>query len=645
MQVSDLIAAIAGTSVTQGFDALFAVDLADINALLFQAYADGGPLGPVQTIRHTLEVPGEPAVEIDLAVGPPLLTFTEDPQPGALLSMWVTTGTVTIADAGGTTTLSLAPHSVQITGIVPVTQLAGQVRNSYDVVLDLAAGAFSVLHSGMDTMNAGQAGQAIAGYFASTSTRYGIGTVVYSKLTDYACLEPTSFAVSVQSDPSGSQCLLIFITSDGPPGTVDQVSLPGGALPVPDGYTTALYLSSRALFGGVLAPQLSAAMYAAGYTGTVTTTAVQGTRDGALAYSLTAAPAGGISVPGIGRHPGPSALAWTTSGMWVPASELTVSNVAGAIGGTWAADWPQAVSYQTEPGGPLTPDLADFTMSFPASVRLAITDGAEGQEVALSLTPGALTLGVSPAAQSAGPDAIRAIFSGSNLTAIGDQLAASLGQTLGRMFGFDFSPISVFALENLLAAGQAQMLLQSVYVPGDLLVVGAVTGRIAVRPVQAWLLPGQQLPLSVPGLAPGQSVTWACDPFVDSIDRASGIFTAPAVTENTLVLVTATADGSSGVAAVVVSPPLVVNPASVTMPAGESDQPVQFIATQLGLPAPSVTWAISPQVGQISADGTYYQPESPGPQTITVTAQSADDGTVSATATIQLQPASRPESS
>jgi hypothetical protein len=270
---------------------------------------------------------------IDLEVGPPLVAFSEGAEPGATLSMWVKEGTITISTSAATTTMQLAPNSMQIVGTVGLAQMSGKVLNSYDVVLDLAAGTFGVELTGLDTLAQSTAGMAISQYFMANNTRYDIGTVFYSPQLDYPSLVPTSFSIGTQSDPAGSQCLLIFITTNGTPGQVGPISLPGDALPVPDGYTTALFLACKVLFSGVLAPQFGAALQTAGITGQVVVTATQPVDDPATSYGISVAPsAGAINAGQLDGTYGLSYAVWATPGdVMIPASAITISTATGTV--------------------------------------------------------------------------------------------------------------------------------------------------------------------------------------------------------------------------------------------------------------------------------------------------------------------------
>lgn len=137
------------------------------------------------------------------------------------------------------------------------------------------------------------------------------------------------------------------------------------------------------------------------------------------------------------------------------------------------------------------------------------------------------------------------------------------------------------------------------------------------------------------------SVTWSASQGTIS---ASGLFTAPTVTQDTAVTVTATsvADPSkSAVAAVTVqaAPQVIVTiaPTSATVP---SSGTFQFSATVQNTGNTAVTWSAS--LGTISASGLFTAPAVKAVTTGTVTVTSVADHTKSASASVTITPPSTP---
>ena len=82
-----------------------------------------------------------------------------------------------------------------------------------------------------------------------------------------------------------------------------------------------------------------------------------------------------------------------------------------------------------------------------------------------------------------------------------------------------------------------------------------------------------------------------------------------------------------------------VDPPSANLPAGGSSQ--QFTAKVTGAPNPAVRWTVVPPIGVISPAGIYTPPPSlDNPATVTITATAFADTTKTASATVNLAPAS-----
>lgn len=139
-------------------------------------------------------------------------------------------------------------------------------------------------------------------------------------------------------------------------------------------------------------------------------------------------------------------------------------------------------------------------------------------------------------------------------------------------------------------------------------------------------------------------VTWSFSPNVGSLTTSgnTAVYTAPQVI-NTAQTITVTAQ-SNAQASVSASSTLQLTP-QVTLsvsPGAVTLNPTatqQFTATVQGTTNTGVTWSLQPKLGTISASGLYAAPSSlpaNGSQTVTVTATSAQDATVSSSAQITI---------
>ncbi len=647
MLPEDMALWMTNRSVTLGWDAVCALALADINALLLEQYADGGPVTLAKAIKFSATVDGR-TVDLDLLLGAPLIVFGTGAQ--ATVSMWVIAGTIKVTGPGPAMTLQLAANSAQIIGTVSLSAMHGSVKNGDDVGLDLTTGTFGIELTGLDPAAQAAVGAVIGQFFAASGIKYTLGTVIYSGDEKYPCLIPTSFSFGSQADDAGNQCLLIYITTNGTPGQIGPLAMYQNALPVGDGYTSALFLSCKALFGGVLATQFGTLLSSGGYESNAIWPDPQDEQP-TTAYTITVAPSARAVNAGLieGVAFAPFLTEWwsqdadgASADVMIPASELTIDTSNG-LEGTWSSSWQQGIgvaSMDIQPDGRFS-DVVDVVLTLPLEIGMSIETGIDnGQQIALQVTAVTPQMTVNTG-NSRYPDIMNSIFGDQDTYAtIFNQFFGALSAPATGVFQFDLTPFSTFALNNLMFAGQASVLLQEADAPGDLVVLGTVQDCVVVTPPVTWVLPGQQVPLSAQ--APdGLPVTWAIDPVnFGGIDADTGRYTAPgadAVTQNTVVIVTATASPTvAGTGIIIVAAPLVLNPAIVTLSAG---QQIQFCATQGTQVQPEADWTIDPQVGGISPDGGYTAPDTvTSAQTITVTASLAQSPV--ATATVQLQPSS-----
>jgi hypothetical protein len=145
-----------------------------------------------------------------------------------------------------------------------------------------------------------------------------------------------------------------------------------------------------------------------------------------------------------------------------------------------------------------------------------------------------------------------------------------------------------------------------------------------------------------------QNVTWGVNGVaggnttVGTIS-AAGLYTAPGSSVNVTVQATSQADPAAvGTAAVAVKPPVsvTISPTSATVRVKKTKS---FTATVLHASNPAVTWKVNgipggnSTVGFISSLGTYRAPNRPPtPNTVQVTAESVEDTSKSASATVTI---------
>jgi hypothetical protein len=167
------------------------------------------------------------------------------------------------------------------------------------------------------------------------------------------------------------------------------------------------------------------------------------------------------------------------------------------------------------------------------------------------------------------------------------------------------------------------------------------TATVSVTPTAASLAASQtrQFTATVTN-ASNTAVTWSLNPDVGSIG-STGLYTAPVtITSQQTVTVTATsvADVTKSASATVTLYPVTIDvtPTAVSL---FSSRTQRFTAMVTHAGNTAVTWSLSPDVGSIGNTGLYTAPAAiDSQQTVTVTATSVADNTVTASATVTLNP-------
>jgi hypothetical protein len=234
------------------------------------------------------------------------------------------------------------------------------------------------------------------------------------------------------------------------------------------------------------------------------------------------------------------------------------------------------------------------------------------------------------------------IFSdGSASDRVGGDVQSATQNLLQGLLNFSLPQVNAFAVSNLLFPQEHILSFRTVYVPGDLLILGDVqTSSVATSPLFVTLTSGQtqQFTATLPS-TDTKGVTWSMSPPVGTIST-SGLYTAPAtVTSAASVVMTATsnADSSNTSSAIVtlVANGVQISPVFALMT--PNTQPQQFSAAVAGSGSQAVTWAMSPQVGTLSPGGLYTPPSSVAqPTAVTITATSTANAKVTGNATVIL---------
>jgi len=212
--------------------------------------------------------------------------------------------------------------------------------------------------------------------------------------------------------------------------------------------------------------------------------------------------------------------------------------------------------------------------------------------------------------------------------------------------------IDTFALASLLFPSAHVVQLKDAALPKDLYLTGTLMQPITVTPANSMLTPGGKIQFSATGLPKSPSdILWEINPQKGCISP-TGLYTAPSALSSAEVVVVTVKNlktNSDGRAMVLVykSPAaegVAVMPGRSLVTPG---QQVQLSTTDTAAKPVSVTWTLSPNIGQITSGWTKGQYYYAAPTTVSVatevavTAVNASDRTQTGTVVIQVTPSTR----
>ena len=652
--VNTILAQMQGRTVTQGWDVVCAISCDKINEWFLQQYVDRLSNGETAVINGTApQLGGVSLHAVNLTLGPPLISFLPNLPPGTVgLTINFLSGLVNVTQInnGFTTVLSsqvITPgDAYQLTGYVPLASVQGEVENGHDVVIDVSNGTSFAAHLGMPEDAETLVGQFMRDWLVQNLNgyQYKLGTLDYSDNgTNLVPAGTFQFATQHdETDPTDTGRLLLFIPTTYDPGGGAQTAL-GLADIVPQGYSTALIISSQALFQGILKSF---------YESTFSQFGVQaaGTQSGPGNPYTLALTAGSVNVQeqsysfgyaggsakvfsgtdslGDGESPQPVVVSVAGTQLQVSSNNLVISG---------RLQWPQNLAIDASiPRTEGLHDSATVTMTATIDGQLTVSVTAIKDTVSLNGKPSISVSFDTSQLDNGGDPSLD-----SSWGTLAGIIASAAQAGLGAFFDFPLPEINAFAVSNLLFPGQNILDFQSVYIPGDIVLFGDVaTPAVVVSPGSATLGSGQTQQFSAT-TSNNEAVEWTVTPGGGKISP-SGLYTAPTgVGQVETVLVKAISPQSGGAAAAVVT--LVpggaqISPAFVTMQ--PTTPPQQFSAAVAGAAKQTVTWSMAAgSPGTLSADGLYTPPASvPGPQAVTITATSTSDPSISGTALVVLVP-------
>lgn len=315
-----------------------------------------------------------------------------------------------------------------LTGTVALQQVEGLVSpGTQSLILDFAEGAFTLDRLTVTGVTLDDLVDQIKDYFANNEIRYQLATLSLQNLTGLRSLTPSTFRFNVLTTNSGNTLVQLLITTDGqqPSSNVINVNEP---VPTADGLTCSLMISSRILYTDILA---------AGFSG------------GGGGFNLqpfTGGPNNQTYFAAIEPE-----LEFQGSFSFGSCCDRTTVTYNIYLGGTFSGSTNQGIvlNQSEDTSGNVHVNISVF-----AAYPLTLSGQGDGQQ--LNISPGTPTVSVTGSVE--------------------DQIKDTLQNILNTDFrngmaGISFTPVTFFALKNLLFPGN-RIQMSQVQAPTDLLIVG-----------------------------------------------------------------------------------------------------------------------------------------------------------------------------
>jgi|GEM_PF-2159726 len=493
-----LIAAMyAQGSCTNGWDVVFNMGLPQINNALKDQYES---LKKDTAYKNTIRVntseqyPGDVTVINKFAIdyGYPLLTFSVNNTNSAVLKMEILSGTVQKCSKVGSGPENCdQPQDISgetLTAIIDLGKVAGQttidgaVHDILKVQLDMKEGAFSISNIDLSDETKVEFNKAVKAYFVNNPVIFLINALDLTNIPTLEALKPSNFLFKAYESASGTQMLQLFIMTGGRAlRNYSQAFLNNVPEPLPEGLNSSMMVRSEIVFTNVLSQSLQKNGWtlqgvdphdaAKGWSGRFSNASVSASVDlSKLDHTVSnSTQYGGASTTYTYSIPNGNNVNWSLEGTTLVAQQKGQLLYSGSKGQKMnynehaeSTYWPCFYHCTTHSDRQLSTDI---TVDVNASLTLNVVGSGRDQTITIATSGQAVK--VSGHLSGGGP-------SGSDdfQAQVNQRIQAQIpGQIAGKL-SFNFEPISVFALKNLLFPSNNYIIFRSSALPGDLLILG-----------------------------------------------------------------------------------------------------------------------------------------------------------------------------
>lgn len=347
----------------------------------------------------------------------------------------------------------------------------GNKDDAHSVILDFTKGSFVARNLNIDTDDA-QVNLQLSNWFVTNAIQYIINTVVFNDATTLKSLQPTKFKLNVLTTNSNKNVLQIFITTTGQQQSNLTINVNE---PIPDGFHNSLMINTKIMFQDIFvhsfnkqSTNLQVESLDPGNDFTAWSAQVSsGSVSGEAKFDNTSTSENRIAASG-------NTVTWPLNGLKFAVTEnLGISltyNAKKTVNfqhRSYTCVSSQYSSYCSWSSWSDYSVVVDVTLTGNYPITVNNVDGV--QEVQIASAPPSVTV-TPPDLTPTGPcecnDNDLKILVGNILK---KQVPAKLQDS---MAGIKFTPVSVFALYNLLFPTNDFIVMQQAYVPGDLVVLG-----------------------------------------------------------------------------------------------------------------------------------------------------------------------------
>lgn len=376
-------------------------------------------------------------------------------------------------------------NAAKLQAVIKIGQVKGLVddnQNILSVVLDMQKGAFAAKDIEIDMSDEQKIAfsDAVKAYFVNHPVMFIINSLDLTGIATLSDLKPHQFLFKALKTQSGNEMLQLFIQTNNREAfnysqTFISADVPD---PIPEGSESSLMISSRILFGSVLPQSLTSGWTfkgnnpnntAVAWNGSFSNASVQGDVDlSSLSSAYT--PPRGTSVTYTDYSPsGGNPVNWSIDGMTLDSGKDGSLTMNYNKQNVFYFDRSSKTCSLFGCSSPSVSKLStDITLSIVATLPTVV--GGSGRDQTIKINLENKSVAVAARTSGGGP-----CGSDDLQSQVNKQLQNSLPGQVTSKINVSFKDVSVFALKNLLFPSKNYLNLQSVYVPGDLLILGKFT--------------------------------------------------------------------------------------------------------------------------------------------------------------------------